>query len=102
MIGRAGRSGKAITFFTAGNRSNAKDLIDLLSQAHQPVPDELVAISQLKVPGRNRGKKKKAEANVSNGATFAIRHRLGSGSGSGGNGSTAVDRQFTGKKVVYF
>eukprot|EP00490_Sorites_sp_Unknown_P004436 CAMPEP_0114694474 /NCGR_PEP_ID=MMETSP0191-20121206/70218_1 /TAXON_ID=126664 /ORGANISM="Sorites sp." /LENGTH=485 /DNA_ID=CAMNT_0001989401 /DNA_START=90 /DNA_END=1548 /DNA_ORIENTATION=- len=39
--GRAGASGSAYTFFTAAQSKHAKDLIDVLREANQAVPEEL-------------------------------------------------------------
>lgn len=39
--GRAGKTGTAITYFTRSDWGNAKDLIPILEEANQEVPDEL-------------------------------------------------------------
>lgn len=39
--GRAGAKGTAITFFTTNNSKSAKELIQLMRDADQQVPDEL-------------------------------------------------------------
>ncbi|XP_034243433.1 probable ATP-dependent RNA helicase DDX43 [Thrips palmi] len=44
--GRAGKTGTAITFFTRNDWGNAKDLIPILEEAGQHVPDELVAMME--------------------------------------------------------
>lgn len=43
--GRAGASGSAYTFFTADKAKHAKDLIDVLREANQSVPEELERIA---------------------------------------------------------
>lgn len=40
--GRAGRSGKSITFFTHEDKSHAGELIRILKDSNQPVPDEMM------------------------------------------------------------
>merc|ERR1712217_739717 len=39
--GRAGATGSSYTFFTSDKARHAKDLINVLREANQPVPDEL-------------------------------------------------------------
>lgn len=49
-IGRTGRSkqvGIAYTFFSSNNMRQAKDLISILEEAHQMVPEELVEMANL-------------------------------------------------------
>lgn len=41
--GRAGKKGKAIAFFTEKDSKRARELVELLDKANQPVPDELRA-----------------------------------------------------------
>jgi ATP-dependent RNA helicase DBP3 len=41
--GRAGKTGRAVTFFSAGaDKPRAGELINVLREAGQPVPDELL------------------------------------------------------------
>ncbi|KAJ4159205.1 uncharacterized protein LMH87_008113 [Akanthomyces muscarius] len=40
--GRAGKTGNAITFFTAQDKSHSGSLVNILKGANQPVPDELL------------------------------------------------------------
>lgn len=40
--GRAGQTGKAITFFTEHEKHLAGSLVNVLRTANQPVPDELL------------------------------------------------------------
>ncbi|KAH9496830.1 putative ATP-dependent RNA helicase ddx43 [Bulinus truncatus] len=44
--GRAGRSGTAITFVTRNDWKSAQHLIDILTEAGQDVPDELVSMAE--------------------------------------------------------
>lgn len=44
--GRAGKTGQSITFITRGDWRNAKELISILEEANQPVPQELHEMSQ--------------------------------------------------------
>lgn len=39
--GRAGRTGTAISYFNFGDRGNAEELVRILEEAHQEVPDFL-------------------------------------------------------------
>jgi len=60
-IGRTGRrdkKGTSYTFFTSGNAPKAKDLIKVLQEANQIIPDELSQFSMhssSNFGGRNRG-----------------------------------------------
>ncbi len=38
---RAGASGLAVSFFTSANGRMARQIVDILSEAHQTVPDQL-------------------------------------------------------------
>lgn len=42
--GRAGQTGTAYTFFTTSNMKQAKDLIDVLREAHQQINPKLEAM----------------------------------------------------------
>jgi len=44
IIGRAGKSGKSITFIDRGDWSHASELIDLLKEANQEVPGILLIL----------------------------------------------------------
>ncbi|XP_005101542.1 probable ATP-dependent RNA helicase DDX43 [Aplysia californica] len=44
--GRAGRSGTSITFVTRGDWKSAKHLIDIMAEADQEIPDELVSMAE--------------------------------------------------------
>jgi len=44
--GRAGASGSSYTFFTQDKFKHANDLIGILKEANQPVPDELVRCAE--------------------------------------------------------
>lgn len=49
-IGRTGRSkqaGIAYTFFSPNNMRQAKDLISILEEAHQLVPEELIEMANM-------------------------------------------------------
>ena len=48
--GRAGAKGTAITFFTSGNSKSARDLIQLLRDAGQQIPQELQNIGRYATP----------------------------------------------------
>ncbi|ODV88884.1 hypothetical protein CANCADRAFT_28219 [Tortispora caseinolytica NRRL Y-17796] len=51
--GRAGSTGTAITFFTVADSPRADDLIKILKEANQEVPDELQAMSKKRSYGGN-------------------------------------------------
>ncbi|KAG2391895.1 hypothetical protein C9374_013380 [Naegleria lovaniensis] len=53
--GRAGRKGVAYTFISASEEKFASDLIKALKQSNNPVPDELVKLSENYVTKRNLG-----------------------------------------------
>jgi ATP-dependent RNA helicase DDX5/DBP2 len=54
--GRAGAKGIAYTFFTQGDRKLATDLVDVLTNAEQEIPDELRRMARPKFhPGGGRG-----------------------------------------------
>jgi ATP-dependent RNA helicase DDX5/DBP2 len=54
--GRAGAKGIAYTFFTQGDRKLATDLVNVLMNAEQEIPDELRRMVRPKVhPGGRRG-----------------------------------------------
>ncbi|BFY99613.1 hypothetical protein BsWGS_02652 [Bradybaena similaris] len=44
--GRAGRSGTSLTFMTRNDWKNAQQLVDIMSEANQNIPDELVAMAE--------------------------------------------------------
>ena len=50
--GRAGETGTAITFFTRANGRLAKELIQVLKESKQVVPEELYSFRQ---PAQSRG-----------------------------------------------
>lgn len=44
--GRAGATGTAITLFTTDNAKSARDLVTVLKEANQPIPDELMEMTR--------------------------------------------------------
>merc|ERR1711971_1348413 len=44
--GRAGATGSSYTFFTADKFKHAKDLVSVLKEASQPVPEELEKLAE--------------------------------------------------------
>jgi len=54
--GRAGRTGTSITFMEARDRKQAQELIDILKEADQEVPDELVAMNDKYLRWKEREK----------------------------------------------
>ena len=47
--GRAGNSGTAVTLFSHDDRSSARDLIKIMKQADQEVPEELMEMTRCKL-----------------------------------------------------
>jgi len=99
--GRAGNTGNSTAFFNRNNLSIGRDLIDLLKEAHQDVPQWLMDVSSersfggfgSKPSGRGRGgggygarAAGGRDARVSGGGGFGGAPRGGSGYGSGGFG----------------
>ncbi|KAH3662442.1 hypothetical protein OGAPHI_005694 [Ogataea philodendri] len=54
--GRAGNTGVATAFVNRGNKNVVKDLIEILSEANQEVPDFLTVIARENSMGRGRGR----------------------------------------------
>lgn len=74
--GRAGRSGTAITFVTRQDWKNAQNLIDIMAEANQEIPDELLAMAD-----RYTSFKRKQDSEGGNGG-----RGRGRGRGRGGRG----------------
>ncbi|KAK9469807.1 ATP-dependent RNA helicase [Lipomyces arxii] len=78
--GRAGNTGLATAFFNRGNRGVVKELIDILKEANQEVPDFLEAVAnEGGYSSRGRGR------SGGRGGTRDYRRGGGAGSGSGGS-----------------
>lgn len=45
--GRSGRTGTAYTFFTPNNARQAKDLMEVLKEANQPITQELTGLLEM-------------------------------------------------------
>ncbi|KAG7810534.1 hypothetical protein KL921_003029 [Ogataea angusta] len=54
--GRAGNTGVATAFVNRGNKNIVKDLVEILSEANQEVPDFLSVIARENSVGRGRGR----------------------------------------------
>ncbi|ELU06438.1 hypothetical protein CAPTEDRAFT_182934 [Capitella teleta] len=80
--GRAGRSGTAITLVTRKDWSNAKDLINIMEEAGQEVPDELHTMSER----FTRMKARKDEEKRNGGGGYGGGRGGGGGFGGGGFG----------------
>ena len=81
--GRAGNVGIATAFFNRNNKNIAKDMIDLLAEANQEVPDFLTKISRESSFGRGgRGSSRGGGYGGRGGATRDFR-RSGGGGGGG-------------------
>ncbi|XP_078672369.1 putative ATP-dependent RNA helicase DDX43 [Branchiostoma floridae x Branchiostoma belcheri] len=81
--GRAGRSGRSLSLMTRGDWKNAKHLIDLLEEANQEVPQELVDMAERYQKFRER---RDAEGPRGGGGGGGRRYGGGGGGGFGGGG----------------
>lgn len=54
--GRAGAKGTAITFFTTGDAKQARELVSILREAHQEIPQELEEMASYRGGGGGRGR----------------------------------------------
>lgn len=70
--GRAGASGVAYSFFTTANAKMARQIVNILQEAQQPVPSEL---------------RQYAATSVGGGGSFRFRGGRGGGRGGGGGGN---------------
>ncbi|CAD6888439.1 unnamed protein product [Tilletia controversa] len=90
--GRAGNTGHAIAFFNRGNRNIVRELIDLLSEANQEVPDWLHSVARESAfggggrGGRGRGRGR------GGGSSFGGRDARASGGGGGFGGGAGGGR----------
>ena len=80
--GRAGRSGKAISYFTRNDWGHAAELIPILEEANQVVPDELYNMSQR----FSAMKERRDREGGSRGGRFGGRGGGGYGGGGGRRG----------------
>ncbi|KAL9938865.1 hypothetical protein V8E36_002584 [Tilletia maclaganii] len=84
--GRAGNTGQAIAFFNRGNRNIVRELIDLLSEANQEVPDWLHSVARESAfGGGGRGGRGRGRGGRGGGG-FGSRDARASGGGFGGGG----------------
>jgi superfamily II DNA/RNA helicase len=86
-IGRTGRSdkkGTAYTFFTLNNSKQAADLVNVLEEANQQIPDQLLNWSRRFGGGRGGGGGG-GGGRFRNGGTFKKNDNFGRGGGGGSN-----------------
>lgn len=81
--GRAGKTGISLSFLTRGDWGSAKELIEILKEANQEIPDELVTMAE-------RFQAKKERNMNERGGSF--RGNRGNNSGFGGGGRGGRDR----------
>ncbi|KAG5456200.1 MAG: P-loop containing nucleoside triphosphate hydrolase protein, partial [Olpidium bornovanus] len=81
--GRAGNTGLATSFFNRGNRGIVKDLIELLKEANQEVPQWLQTFAR--EAGYGHGAGGRSRGGRSRGGTRDMR-KYGGGGGGGGSG----------------
>ncbi|KAK0557610.1 ATP-dependent RNA helicase ded1 [Tilletia horrida] len=85
--GRAGNTGQAIAFFNRGNRNIVRELIDLLSEANQEVPDWLHSVARESAfGGGGRGGRGRGRGGRGGGSSFGGRDARFSGGGGGHGG----------------
>uniref|UniRef100_A0A915P7W1 RNA helicase n=1 Tax=Meloidogyne floridensis TaxID=298350 RepID=A0A915P7W1_9BILA len=80
-IGRTGRrdqKGTAYSFFTSGDNAKAADLVKVLQEANQNIPEELEIIAFMR-DGRGRGNGRKRDWNSGNENSYGGRGRGGAG-----------------------
>jgi len=82
--GRAGKKGRAVTFFTQGDKKCAKQLVDVLTKAGQDVPDALQAM--VPRPRFQRGGGGRGYVASRGGRSYMDSGRGGRGYMSGGRG----------------
>ncbi|KZT53009.1 DEAD-domain-containing protein [Calocera cornea HHB12733] len=83
--GRAGNTGVATAFFNRGNRNIVRDLLELLREANQEVPDWLVTVaSESSFGGFSRGGRGGGRGGRGAGRGAANRDFRAAGSGGGG------------------
>ncbi|GAA6006513.1 hypothetical protein JCM10207_004958 [Rhodosporidiobolus poonsookiae] len=90
--GRAGNTGAATAFFNRGNRNIVRELIELLKEAHQDVPEWLESVAREaggfggRSSGRGRGRSGPNRDARSGGGFSSGGSRFGGGGFSGGGG----------------
>ncbi|KAK0535570.1 ATP-dependent RNA helicase ded1 [Tilletia horrida] len=86
--GRAGNTGQAIAFFNRGNRNIVRELIDLLSEANQEVPDWLHSVARESAfGGGGRGGRGRGRGGRGGGGFGGRDARFSGGGGGHGGGS---------------
>jgi ATP-dependent RNA helicase DDX43 len=61
--GRAGRTGTSLTFMTRDDWRNAQELINILTEASQEVPEELIAMAERYQAHRDKIRAEREEGN---------------------------------------
>uniref|UniRef100_A0A1I8BBL2 RNA helicase n=1 Tax=Meloidogyne hapla TaxID=6305 RepID=A0A1I8BBL2_MELHA len=92
-IGRTGRreqKGTAYSFFTNGDNAKAADLVKVLQEANQNIPEELEIIALMR-DGRGKGGGRKRDWNSGNENSYG-----GRGRGGGGRGGSSARGKFDG------
>nr|CAD2145059.1 unnamed protein product [Meloidogyne enterolobii] len=92
-IGRTGRrdqKGTAYSFFTSGDNAKAADLVKVLQEANQNIPEELEIIAFMR-DGRGRGNGRKRDWNSGNENSYGGRGRGGGSRGRGDSGRGKFD-----------
>ncbi|GLV32989.1 uncharacterized protein CBL_10336 [Carabus blaptoides fortunei] len=81
--GRAGRTGESISYFTRADWSYAKDLIAILDEANQHIPDELYAMSKRYDAWKERKQQDGSRGNRFGGGNRNFSGGRGRGAGGG-------------------
>ncbi|XP_062506674.1 probable ATP-dependent RNA helicase DDX43 [Corticium candelabrum] len=96
--GRAGRTGKSLTFMTREDWRHAQELIDILAEASQEVPDELVAMAERFQAHRNRMRADRDACRDMERRFRGDGDRPRRGGGRGGRGGRGGDRRWGGQE----
>ncbi|PHH60486.1 hypothetical protein CDD81_1617 [Ophiocordyceps australis] len=84
--GRAGNTGLATAFFNRGNRGVVRELMELLKEANQEVPQFLEAIAREASYGGGGGRGGRSRGGGGRGAANRDFRKFGGGGGGGGGG----------------
>ncbi|PAV83442.1 hypothetical protein WR25_08680 [Diploscapter pachys] len=89
--GRVGNIGLATSFFNDKNRNIAKELMDLVVEANQELPEwlERVAGDSARYGGSRPGMRGKGQGNRFGGRDHRVQYSNGGGGGGGGGGASA-------------
>lgn len=91
--GRAGNTGVSTAFFNRGNKNIVRELIELLREANQEIPDWLQTVAHERTGGFSSGRGGgRGGGGRGRGANRDVRQSYGGGGGGGGGGSYGGSR----------